>query len=269
MNKQMIPNYSQLLSNGFMVSEMIESKLVFQFIKNFKNKFIPVDLIRIGSEHDGGYLVPNFMHQISRCFSPGVSNIIDFEKQLSDDFDIKSYLLDASINELPFSNKNFIFEKKFLGITNNDLIITLQNWMKNNSETEDNDLLLQMDIEGSEYEILVFESIETLKKFSCMVIEFHCFDKLFDPYFFKMVSGIFEKIYSEFSICHVHPNNCCGIFSYGGVDIPRVFEVTFIRNDKIKEVKINDKIQLPHKYDRANLVYEPSIKMPIEWWKKD
>ena len=74
---------------------------------------------------------------------------------------------------------------------------------------------------------------------------------------------------NEFSICHVHPNNCCGIFSHGGVDIPRVFEVTFIRNDKIEEVKINDKIHLPHKYDRANLVYEPSIKMPIEWWKKN
>ena len=269
MNKIIQNDYREFFTKGIMVNNMLDSKAVFPFIKQFREKFISVELIRIGGENDGGYLVPNIMNSISNCFSPGVDDNAQFEKQLSKDYDIKSFMADASIDSLPLSDSNFYFKKKFLGIKDNNQFITLNSWISNNTHKNDRDLLLQMDIEGSEYEVLTYESIEILKRFSCMVIEFHNFEKIFDLYFHKMVSGIFEKIYSEFSICHVHPNNCCGVMSYGGIDVPRIIEVTFIRNDKIEEVKSNCTINLPHRLDRVNLTNIPVLDMPVEWWKKD
>jgi len=267
MNKPIL-DAQKLFSKGFLLNDMIEGRLVNQFIKRFRENFLSVNLIRIGNGGDGSYLIPDILTKISCCFSPGVCETIDFEKQLSEDYGIKSFMIDASIGVLPFQDSNFTFERKFLGTRDEDNTITLNSWIGKHTKKEDNNLLLQMDIETSEYDVLAYESIETLKRFSCMVIEFHWFDQIFHPFFFKMVSGIFEKIFKEFSICHVHPNNCCGIASFDGVDIPRVFEVTFIRNDMVEEVKSNNIVTLPHNLDIDNAKHRPTIEMPSAWWQK-
>jgi len=36
------------------------------------------ELIRVGSAHDGGYLIPDDLGGIAMCFSPGVSTNADF-----------------------------------------------------------------------------------------------------------------------------------------------------------------------------------------------
>ena len=38
------------------------------------------DLIRVGSTNDGGYLIPNILNEIDYCFSPGIGNKFEFEK---------------------------------------------------------------------------------------------------------------------------------------------------------------------------------------------
>ena len=102
-----------------------------------------------------------------------------------------------------------------------------------------------------------------------MVIEFHNLQKLFTNDFLKMVSAIFEKIYKNFSICHVHPNNYCGIASLDGIEVPRVIEVTFIRNDLVDEFNNGDRVALPHPLDSKNVDKHDDIAMPSQWWNKD
>jgi hypothetical protein len=41
------------------------------------------DLIRLGSPHDGGYLVPDCLVGIQACFSLGVSKVANFELDLT------------------------------------------------------------------------------------------------------------------------------------------------------------------------------------------
>ena len=79
--------------------------------------------------------------------------------------------------------------------------------------------------------MLTFESAETLSKFTILVIEFHALDRLFDPHFVSIFNAILTKILLNFSICHMHPNNCCGIANFNGIEVPRVMEITFVRND--------------------------------------
>ena len=177
-------------------------------------------------------------------------------------------MADASVEKPPFSESNIDFIPKFLGAHSRDNFITLSEWLNQKNLENDSNLLLQMDIEGGEYDVLTYEDSNTRASFSVMVIEFHHLQRLFKRDFLKMVSVIFEKIYKNFSICHVHPNNGGGIASLDGVNIPRLTEVTFIRNDLLDEFSNNKPLILPHPLDSNNNAKKENISMPIEWWKK-
>ncbi len=49
------------------------------------------ELVRIGAEKDGGYLLPDDLNGIQVCFSPGVANNWSFEKDLFRKFNIASF----------------------------------------------------------------------------------------------------------------------------------------------------------------------------------
>lgn len=68
------------------------------------------ELIRIGGDGDGGYLIPNDLVGIDSCFSPGVSSVADFENDLTKK-GIKCFLADFSVDAPPIKNKLFDFEK--------------------------------------------------------------------------------------------------------------------------------------------------------------
>ncbi|XPV69605.1 MAG: FkbM family methyltransferase [Halarcobacter sp.] len=253
---------------GLLVDDFAELENILQFIERFKKHYISVDLIRVGGNNDGGYLLPDIFNDIKYCFSPGVDYTATFEKMISEKYGIKSFMIDASVESEPVKDKNFEFEKLYLGSYNTTNVITLKDWINNKLGTEEKNLLLQMDIESSEYNVLISESIETLKRFSCIIIEFHSTEKLFDKYFLRMMTGIFEKFYKEFSICHIHPNNLCGLETYNGIEIPRTFEVTFLRNDYVKKLKNDTPISLPHKLDQRNSNKCEDFVMPKIWWEK-
>ena len=56
---------------------------ILRFIDLFKIK-IPknIELIRAGSNNDGGYVVPDILDEIKYCYSAGVGKNISFEKFL-------------------------------------------------------------------------------------------------------------------------------------------------------------------------------------------
>jgi len=120
------------------------------------------DLIRVGPSGDGGYLVPDVLKKIKTCFSPGVGNVHGFENDLLER-GIKVFMADGTVEKPILLNKNYEFLKKNLGGHEDDKTTTLNSWM-DSKETQD-DLLLQMDIEGSEYEVVNSLDELNLKKF--------------------------------------------------------------------------------------------------------
>ena len=239
------------------------------FLSRFREKYISCDLVRIGGEGDGGYLHPNNLEEISYCYSPGVSHTAYFEKELSDRFNIKSFMADASVNESPILDDNIQFIPKFLGTHTMNEFISLSDWIYETIGEDRGNKILQMDIEGGEYDVLIYQDSRTLSSFSTMTVEFHFLQKMFETDFLRMFSAIFEKIYKHFSICHVHPNNCCGIASLDGIEIPRVIEVTFVRNDLLERLSNNKAVKLPHSLDRKNVEKNDEIFMPEIWWKRN
>tara|TARA_Y100000589_G_C27119615_1_gene615820 strand:- start:503 stop:1321 length:819 start_codon:yes stop_codon:yes gene_type:complete len=260
---------SEALRNHIWIEKTNSKVELENFINRFKEKYVFCELIRIGGQGDGGYLIPNNLKDISYCYSPGVDYTATFEKELSDKYNIKSFMADASVDKAPISGPNFQFLSKYLGSFTDNKFITLSDWLYETSGENVKGKILQMDIEGGEYDVLIYEDGKTLSSFSTMVIEFHSMEQLYKKTFLKMISSIFEKIYKYFSICHVHPNNCCGLAELDGILVPRIMEITFIRNDYIDKSLINKKIVLPNILDKKNMGNMDDIIMPEIWWKKD
>ena len=117
-----------LFKQHFWIEELNSKVELNNFLSRFREKFVPCELIRIGGEGDGGYLLPDNLRDITYCFSPGVSVIANFEKELSDKYNIKSFMIDASINKSPVSGLNFQFLQKYLASYTQDEFITLSDF---------------------------------------------------------------------------------------------------------------------------------------------
>lgn len=237
-----------------------------KFIDRFRENYVNVPLVRIGGEADGSYVMPDVFQNVTHCFSPGVNQTADFEKHLADDYGIVSFMADASVDAPPFEHPNFAFLKKFVGSSPDSHFITLGDWMARSLNGDEGGLALQMDIEGGEFDVLCYESAETLARFSTLAIEFHGFNRLFDKHFLIAASAMFEKLYQNFYVCHAHPNNCKDILVENGVAVPKMLEVTFIRKDIADPIRSDDPVTLPHPLDRANSMTHKDAPMPDMWW---
>ena len=105
--KKIIKNL--LNQNNISFYKNINNEKLIKLIKLFRPYNLGYNLIRIGDEKDGGYLVPNCLDDIKFCFSIGVDNKFSFEENLFKR-GINSYLSDY-----PRYLKNteyFHFEKK-------------------------------------------------------------------------------------------------------------------------------------------------------------
>jgi hypothetical protein len=218
-------------------------------------------LIRMGPSGDGGYLVPDDMENIEACFSPGVGQLSGFEKQCAD-LGMKIYMADGSVDHPGETDNRFFFIKKFIGPETKEDFITMDDWVASSVGDSQSDLLLQMDIEVHEYDSILGMSDELLNRFRVIIIEFHALYHFWDPEFLERANKTFSKLLRQHSCVHIHPNNICGIFSYGGLDIPRAAEFTFLRNDRFSSSQFATEFSNPLDEDNSD---HPHIVLPGCW----
>jgi hypothetical protein len=222
------------------------------------------DLIRVGSDIDGGYLLPNDLEGISMCFSPGVSLNATFELDLVSR-GIGSHLADYSVDRPPMNLSALSFTKKHLGCIDTDTQMTLDTWVSIYAKGAE-DLLLQMDIEGSEYVTLLSSTPETLRRFRIIVVEIHFVDNWTSQFNLHLAKTFFDKLLTDFHVVHNHPNNACGLVNMGGFIAPRVFELTLLRKDRSPAMGYSK--LLPHPLDRPNTKDVEEIALPFGWYKQ-
>jgi hypothetical protein len=231
-------------------------------------KLHPIDpgirLIRFGPQYDGGYLIPDDLEGILACFSPGVGSKIDFELACAE-YGMDVFLADGSISSLPKNHHKFQFINKNIAATEKENCITLQDWVHGSLE-EDIELLLQMDIEGYEYEVILSTPKHTLNMFRTIVIEFHFLDQLWNKPFFLLANATFEKLLDTHDCIHIHPNNYSFSVKTKGVKIPRLMEFTFHRRDRVKFSGYQS--SFPHCLDSDNSSRR-SLYLPRFWYECD
>nr|BDD43761.1 hypothetical protein 3 [Paracoccaceae bacterium] len=236
------------------------------------------DLVRIGRDNDGGYLVSKSdIEKSDVLIGLGINDDWSFERDFKKITNVELFAYDASI-----SQKHFIkqFIKSLVRIDNPKValnriktILSYRHFFsKSNNhhiqkfvglETEDkihctlkqilddlmyNNIFLKIDIESSEYRLL-----ETLisyqKRLSGLVIEFHDCDLHLEA-----ITSFIKRF--KLNLVHVHANEGAPIRATDG--LPLVLELTFS-----KYCKSFQEPSLPHKLDMPNGKRNDQIQLMI------
>ena len=235
-----------------------------EFAKLLRPVPVQHNLVRIGGDGDGGYLVPEDLNGITACFSPGIGDCTEFEQQLHKDYGITSFLIDPIYQEEHGPGLNYT--TGLIEPAEKPGSSTLSGWISETLEEQPGDLMLQMDIEGAEMGVLTETTDSILRRFRIMVIEFHDMERVFSRESLPFLTGLFAKIRRNFIPVHIHPNNAGGVARYGPLKIPRLLEITFLRRDRLGKNSPLGQVTLPHKLDRPNIPDKPDIKLPEYWW---
>ena len=205
-------------------------------VQSFLGALVPhspeVELVRIGPRGDGGYLVPSDWNNVEALFSPGIAGSSAFEVPFAER-GISCYLADASVDGPAEDHPNFFFRPLFLGAETKDKFISLSDWMRLEGVNSTN-LALQMDIEGSEWEVFASTAPELLSRFRYIVIELHNLHRLTSRSFLAEAEDVLSKLQSSHFVAHVHGNNYGVLLNYDGVKLPEVLELTLLRRTDYK-----------------------------------
>ena len=223
----------------------------------FIQPFYCKDLVRLGKDNDGGYLVNE--HDVlntDTLLSLGIGEDWSFEEEFTGVKGCSLIAYDGSLNAdklaandvlrkrySNFFSGNKDHEKKDIGIGIDDILFE--------SAITGEKTFLKCDIEGSEYGILE-DIIKHTKRFTGMVIEFHDINK--QENFHSLINFI-SKI--DQKLLHVHVNN----YFYYKTDtgcVPDILELTFTSSSNIKLEKI---ITLPNSLDMPNNPEDEEFKI--------
>lgn len=251
-----------LLAVGAYPTRLTKTSELLSLIGRLRPRVTTAPLRRLGPEADGGYLVPDDLRGISACFSPGVSHRSGFEKDCAD-LGMRVYMADRSVEGPAEPHPLFHFTRKHLGVTPDADTMSLDGWVQSCEGNTADDLILQIDIEGHEYEVLLGLSEAVASRSRIVVAEFHWLDYLLSEPFFRIASRAFDKLLQTHTCVHIHPNNCCGLVQHAGIGIPLVAEFTFLRNDRVGETTYAH--EFPHPQDRDN-TRNPPLPLPSAWY---
>jgi hypothetical protein len=219
-------------------------------------------LVRMGPAGDGGYLVPDDMEGLAACLSPGVDREAGFELDCAQR-GMRVFLADASVDGPPARSTAFHFDKLFVGATTGGDTVRVDDWVATMDLPPEADLLLQMDIEGQEYEVLLSVSDALLRRLRIVVVEFHHLNQLWNAAFFPFAAAVFKRLLSTHTCVHIHPNNVADPVTREGVSIPPLMEFTFLRSDRVGNAR--PATQFPHPLDADN-ADRPPLALPPCWY---
>lgn len=204
---------SQLRKKGLYVEKSTSKKDVVSLIRKLHPVKTAIPLIRLGSQKDGGYLVPDDFENVLACFSPGVGLKSEFELDCLSR-GMKVFLADKSVEKTAVNNANLEFIKKYMCPYTNEDFITINDWIEGAIGENQEDIIIQMDIEGFEYSCLLNLSERLLKQSRIIVFKFHNLHKLWNKEFFKIAKLTFDKLLLHHNCVHIHPNKDQNPISY-------------------------------------------------------
>ena len=207
--------------------------------------------IRIGSCNDGGYILVDRFDNCDVVLSFGAGHDISFEKYFAN-IGKKVFLCDPYENNIEVDNINIQFSPIGLKATPAVDVVSydLAHIIDIFSLRSKKMLVLKIDIEGDEWDIFDAASDVDLEIFPQIVVEFHWFNNLIHEEFCAKLFRVFTKINKQFTLHHVHANNCADIINIAGFPVADVIELSYIRSDLVKRKR--NRGTFPTKIDFSN-----------------
>lgn len=201
------------LSRQTGVSSLRECVAYYKKIEDILSVLTPysvvgVPKIRVGGNGDGGYVMLNPGRRAGVAYSLGVSEHSPWDLDMaSRGYDV--YQFDGTIGAPPDIHPNLHFERVNIVSPENDdqgKGKSLERIFRELRHETENEIVLQMDIEGGEWEVLRDAPESTLKKFRQIIIELH--DLTPRALNFSDKLAVLRKIARTHKPVHVHFNNC-------------------------------------------------------------
>lgn len=239
-----------------------ERKTILDILAMFAPHDCGVPLRRVGGANDGGYLVPDDLDGIAAMFSPGVSDTITFDREISD-MGIPCFLADGTVNSPPDMPDNMKFSRFMIGDGGKAGFKTMSDWIAE-TRVRDGDLIMQMDIEGAEFDVVTGMPDELIGRFRIMLIELHNIDKMLLGEGRNILQRFMLRLLTQHHVCHVHPNNICAPVDILGRKVPPFVELTLLRSDRVRTDELRSAVY-PNPSDRPNITSLPNRDYPAFW----
>jgi glycosyltransferase involved in cell wall biosynthesis len=186
--------------------------------------------IRVGGDHDGGYVMLEDFSGVSAALSLGIGTDVAWDVAIADR-GIRVLQYDANVDDAPLQHRGCTFRRaKIVPVASTSPSeITIEAIVANLDSPSD--LLLKLDIEGDEWSVLGALNQATLARFRQVVCEFHHLDHFGDTAWRSLARSAVEKLCRTHCVAHVHGNNYGQQVLVGAHLVPNVIEVTFVRRD--------------------------------------
>jgi hypothetical protein len=208
---------------------------------------------RLGNRFDGGYVMIHDFSELDGLISLGVGNDVTFDAEISKMIS-KVHFYDHTVKELPQSVGNAIFHKQEIGYVKEGAVTLEETLLRLDPE---GDVILKMDIEGSEWEVLA--NTVSLGAFKQIVVEFHGLHQLVNIDFFVKTASALQKIHRTHAPVHLHANNYVPLAIIGNSLVPDVIEVTYLNRSKYNTIPLEP---LPgSEFDSPNCSLLPEIAL--------
>lgn len=248
---------------GFALLEGSPADRVARLIERLRPQYPPDQLMRIGGPGDGGYLVPKDIDRYDLLISPGVGDSYEFDRHFFGR-GIPSVLVDASVEVPP--QPHMVHLKKFVGgrTSETDGLVSLQDLLEQFGQGKSR-IVLQMDIEGAEYEVLAATPEPTLDRFGLIAMEAHHLGGLCYRGMFPIIEAAFDRLLKNHFVAHIHVNNSGRVIPYRGCEIPDTVEFTFLHKALYRPVP-EARFTSPHALDRPSMPRLAETPVPRSWW---
>ena len=230
----------------------METKKLEELIVPIKQKSKKV---RVGWDEDGGYVcLKDSLRNDMTVLSFGVGPCIEFEMDLLKNYKAYITCYDESV-EIPKetlkANPRLKYVKEFLTKDNVNSIF----------DEHEYPLLVQMDIEGCEFDFLETVTPENLQKIETLILEFH-FAWPLNIGLPRIENAL--RILNETHVCyHIHGNNHLGNF-IEGTGIPIALECSYIKKDLSTTKEVDNQTYPLKGLDFPNA--RGRIDFPLNWW---
>ena len=216
---------------GFKLTRLTSELEVRNILELLRPRQFLGELVRIGPISDGGYVVPSKIGNVDYLISPGSNHQWDFEKEFFEKFQVPSIIVDK-INKKPSDlSAPHKYIDSWIGSSNLPGVQTLSSVIDRQLGILEN-FVLQMDIEGMEYESILAIEDSHLKRAQILIIEIHYLENLLNPEFIKYIFEPFlRKISQHHEIVFLNGNTYNDVIKFGKLQWPRVIEITALKRD--------------------------------------
>ena len=182
---------------------------------------VGVSFKRFGKDNDGGYVIVDDISTNDFLISMGIANDVSFEQGLATR--VKgSHMYDFSIPTLPSPVPSGSFFREKVGSDSRHIFSKV---------SPGADIILKVDIEGSEWELFRELPSSTLLRCRQIVMEIHWAIINSNINVPSMPIEVLEKISETHQLVVVHPNNYGSVVEVDGVLVPQVIELTWLRRE--------------------------------------